>query len=422
MASISDTATVASVNTGRAPVVEPRLQELLTAAHEAGRISATSDVAGAVRSTDVSFVVVPTPTDAAGGFSVAAVLAAMEAVGQGLRERDGFHLVVLTSTVLPGSTGGTVVPALEKASGKTCGVDFGVCYNPEFIALGSVVADLLRPDFILIGESDERSGDLLASLYAGVCENEPAVARMGFANAELTKLAVNTFVTTKISYANMLAELCEQMPGGDVDVVTRAIGLDSRIGGKYLRGATAYGGPCFPRDNVALASFARSVGVEATLAAATDTVNRRQVSRLVEVVRRSAAPGAVVGVFGLAYKPDTYVADESVGVALANALAATGTRVVVHDPIALENARPQLDLPVETGESIVDVVGRIDIAVITTPWPEYRELASIERPGRRLIVVDCWRILDGLPSSNEVETIRLGFGMQEHGAPVLTIS
>jgi UDPglucose 6-dehydrogenase len=342
-------------------------------------------------------------------------------VGRGLRERDAFHLVVLTSTVLPGATGGTVLPALEKASRKTCGVDFGVCYNPEFIALGSVVADLLRPDFILIGESDKRSGDLLASLYAGVCENEPAVARMGFANAELAKLAVNTFVTTKISYANMLAELCEQLPGGDVDVVTRAIGLDSRIGGKYLRGATAYGGPCFPRDNVALASFARSVGVEATLAAATDTVNRRQVSRLVEVVRRSAAGDAVVGVFGLAYKPDTYVADESVGVALANALAAGGTRVIVHDPIALENARPQLEPQVETGESVADVVSRIDIAVITTPWPEYRQLASVELSRGRLIVVDCWRILDGLPSSGEIETIRLGFGLQEHGAPVLTI-
>ena len=250
-----DESTVASVAAGIAPVEEPRLQELLTAAHKADRISATSDVSEAVRRTAVTFVVVPTPTDDSGGFSLDAVLTAMEEIGHVLRERDDFHLVVLTSTVLPDSMRARVLPTLEHASGKTCGADFGLCYNPEFIALGSVVADLLNPDFILIGESDERSGDLLASIYDGVCENEPAMARMGFANAEVTKLAVNTFVTTKISYANMLAELCERIPGGDVDTVTRAIGLDSRIGGKYLRGATAYGGPCFPRDNVALAAL-----------------------------------------------------------------------------------------------------------------------------------------------------------------------
>ena len=236
------------------------------------------------------------------------------------------------------------------------------------------------------------------------------MARMGFANAEVTKLAVNTFVTTKISYANMLAELCERIPGGDVDTVTRAIGLDSRIGGKYLRGATAYGGPCFPRDNVALASFARSVGIDAALAVATDAVNRRQVPRLVEAVQRSAPPESVVGIFGLAYKPDTSVADESVGVGLANELAARGARVLVHDPLALENARSRLLDTIEACGSVDEVVARVDVAVITTPWPEYRRLAGAEPSRGRLIIIDCWRLLDGLPSTNEIERVRLGFG------------
>jgi len=147
---------------------------------------------------------------------------------------------------MPGSTGGHVLPALERASGLRCGRDFGLCYNPEFIALGSVIKDMLSPDMILIGESDERSGDMLAGFQLGVCDNNPGVARMNFVNAELAKLSVNTFVTTKISYANMLAQVCEQLPGADVDVVTSALALDTRIGGRYLKGALDTAALVFP--------------------------------------------------------------------------------------------------------------------------------------------------------------------------------
>ena len=175
---------------------------------------------------------------------------------------------------MPGSTGGTLLPALEEHSGKKCGTDFGLCYNPEFIALGSVIRDMLNPDMILIGESDARSGEILEELYQGVCESNPRIQRMNFVNAELTKLSVNTFVTTKISYANMLAQVCETLPGADVDVVTSAIGCDTRIGQKYLKGALGYGGPCFPRDNVAFSALARANGAPALLAEATDQLNR----------------------------------------------------------------------------------------------------------------------------------------------------
>src|SRR5690242_14270519 len=121
---------------------------------------------------------------------------------------------------MPGSTGGQLLPALERHSGKVCGRDFGLCYNPEFIALGSVIRDMLNPDMILIGESDERSGGTLEELYRGACDSNPRIQRMNYVNAELTKLSVNTFVTTKISYANMLAQVCETLAGADVDVVT----------------------------------------------------------------------------------------------------------------------------------------------------------------------------------------------------------
>lgn len=273
---------VKAVDEGKAPVREPGLQALMDAHRE--RISATMSYEDAVLSTDATFMIVPTPSDPDGRFSLRYVMEAVEHIGKALRKKEGWHLVVLSSTVMPGSVGGTLLPALERLSGKRCGVDFGLCYNPEFIALGSVIRDMLYPDMILIGESDPRSGAILEELYKGVCQSNPRINRMNFVNAELTKLSVNTFVTTKISYANMLAQVCETLPGADSEVVCAAIGCDARIGSKYLKSALGYGGPCFPRDNVAFSALARGNGAPALLAEATDETNRRQAPRLGEMI------------------------------------------------------------------------------------------------------------------------------------------
>ena len=225
-------------------------------------------------------MIVPTPSDSTGFFSNRFVLQAMESLGKALRNKTGYHMVVITSTVMPGTTGSEIKAALEAASGRKVGPDLGLCYNPEFIALGSVVRDMLYPNSILIGESDAKAGDMLQTIYLQMCENKPPVQRMNFINAELTKISVNTYVTTKISYANMLADICDRLPGADVDAVTKALGADTRIGPKYLKGAMGYGGPCFPRDNVAFAALARKIGARADVAEATDRINNYQVDRL----------------------------------------------------------------------------------------------------------------------------------------------
>jgi UDPglucose 6-dehydrogenase len=180
------------------PVDEPGLQSLMDISQ--GRLVATNDTPAAVAQTDVTFIVVPTPSDSSGRFSNEHVIEAMEAVGQGLRRKNSYHLVILTSTVMPGSTGGALLEVLERASCRTVGQSLGLCYSPEFIALGSVVRGMLRPELLLIGESDPRAGELLQGIYARVCDSQPVVRRMNFVNAELAKIAVNTFVTTKISY------------------------------------------------------------------------------------------------------------------------------------------------------------------------------------------------------------------------------
>jgi UDPglucose 6-dehydrogenase len=409
---------VAAIQEGRAPVNEPNLAAMIQANRE--RLSATEDCQAAVLATEVTFIMVPTPSEPGGGFSMKYVLSAAEQIGAALRTKAGWHLVVLSSTVMPGCTGGELLPALEAHSGKKCGRDFGLCYNPEFIALGSVIKDMLNPDMILIGESDARSGELLEKLYKGVCDSNPRIQRMNYVNAELTKLSVNTFVTTKISYANMLAQVCERLPGADADVVCSAIGSDSRIGQKYLKGALGYGGPCFPRDNVAFSALARATGAPALLAEATDQLNRRQIPRLAEIVRTRLPKDGTVGVLGLSYKPDTEVIEESQGLELAKFLASTGLRVVVYDPAAMENAKRAIGSAVTYAASAADCARQADVLVITTAWPEFKKLTPADlKPGdRRPAIVDCWRVLPANQFADLSEYLRLGYGGAENASEI----
>jgi UDPglucose 6-dehydrogenase len=409
---------VTAINQGRAPVKEPGLAEMIE--KNRARLSATMSYDEAIAATEATFIIVPTPSAAGGRFSLRYVLEAAEKIGAALRNKPEFHLVVLSSTVMPGSVDAELAPALESASGKTCGRDFGLCYNPEFIALGSVIRDLLNPDMILIGESDSRSGDILQSLYEHLCESHPRINRMNCVNAELAKLSVNTFVTTKISYANMLAQVCETLPGADVDVVTAAIGCDGRIGRKYLRGALGYGGPCFPRDNVAFAALARENGVPALLAEATDQLNRNQVPRLREIVLARLPEHGTAGILGLSYKPDTEVVEESQGLVLAQRLLEDGVRVVVYDPAAMESARPQLGAGVVFAESASECVRQADVLAIMTPWPEFRDIspADLKSSPVKPAVLDCWRLLQRSTFEPVADYLTLGLGPRPVREPV----
>lgn len=398
------------INEGKATVAEPGLQEAITAGRD--RLSATTDGETAAVETDVSILIVPTPSDEAGAFSNRYLVKALQSIGHGLRRKDSYHMVAVTSTVMPGSTGGELAAVLETASGRRVGARLGLCYSPEFIALGSVLRDLSRPDMVLIGESDARAGDVLAALLTSLHENEPSIRRMNFVNAELTKIAVNTFVTTKISYANMLGGICERLPGADVDVVTDALGCDSRIGRKYLKAATGYGGPCFPRDNRAFAMVARQAGAPADLAVATDAINAHQVDRLCQLIAGLVPADATIGVLGLAYKPDTDVVEESCGLALAHRLAEKGHRVLVHDPAARERALALYGSMLEATPTAAACAEAADLMVITTAWDDYRTLplGAVRRPANRppVMIVDCWNLLAGTRIADEATVIRPG--------------
>jgi UDPglucose 6-dehydrogenase len=385
-----DSTKVEKINRGEPPVNETDLADYIRRGKP--RLSATIDLESAAAEAEIVFIVVPTPSEPHGGFSLRHVLSACEEIGCGLKKKNDFSVVVITSTVMPGSTGGPIRECLEKHSGKKAGKEFGMCYSPEFIALGSVIHDFLNPDFILCGESDPHSGEILDAFYQTVCENHPHVEHMNFSNAELSKLAVNTYITTKITYANMLAHICERMPGGDVDTVTAAIGHDTRIGMKYFRGAIGFGGPCFPRDNKAIAALARGLGLQAALAETTDEQNRAEVDRLTELVKRHAKGDAKVGILGLSYKPDTEVIEESQGVLLAQRLLEADMDLSVFDPMAMDAARVLLgDSPQYCG-SAEDCVRQSDVVVLAVPWKEFTRIPESTFAARRIVLIDPWRM------------------------------
>ena len=415
----ADASKVEALNQKRPPVFEPGLPQLLHSS--SGRLTATQSIEDAVRESEVTFIVVATPSESGGGFSLKYVLPVCESIGRALRAKSEFHLVVLTSTVMPGTTATSVCAALEQSSGKQVGRDFGLCYSPEFIALGSVIHDFLNPDFLLIGESDPKSGSLLESFYRAVCENNPAVARMNFVNAEVTKLAVNTYITTKISFANMLARMCEQLPKADVDVVTAALGLDRRIGGKYLKGAISYGGPCFPRDNLALGALAEQLGASAELAQATHKFNQSQISWLADFAQEHAGAQDTIGILGLTYKPNTDVVEQAPGLLLAQELIARGVSVAAFDPSGRDNSLRALGDGLRFTNTAKECIAISHVVVVATPWPEFQRIAAIEwahhSPPRT--VIDCWRALPHLASADGVRYVRLGIGAAALAADVV---
>jgi UDPglucose 6-dehydrogenase len=383
---------VDALNEGRVLIEEPGLSELIAAHSE--RISATIDYAEAIPGAEMTFIIVPTPSGDDGAFVNDYVVSALEQIGAVLRDNPQPHLVAVTSTVMPGATAAVLAPAFAEALGRPIGNGVSLCYSPEFIALGSVIRDLKNPDFVLIGADDEVEGQRLADFYLGIGGGRDVpVQVMNWANAELAKISVNSFVTMKITYANMLAGICEGLPGGDVDVVTRAIGLDTRIGRRYLKGGPPFGGPCFPRDNRALGVAAEAVGAPWDLAAATDRMNNGLAERIAAVVADATSEGDTVAVLGLAYKDNTPVVEESAGAKVAAALVALGRTVVVHDPIADASHSPILSGISYTQANDVDAaVADAAAVVVVGDDPAYDSLPVLGLADGAQ-VVDCWRRL-----------------------------
>lgn len=402
-----DISVVGKMSRGEAPFVEPQVADLLAVPNSGLHVSSKfSDL----HRTQLSFLVVPTPSRGDGSFETEFLRDAAGSLGRVLTDMHHYHVVVVTSTVLPGDVRNEIIPALEKASGKKHGDDFGVCYSPEFIALGSVVRDLLHPDFLLIGEGSPQAGDVLEDFYERLLARQVPVQRLSIENAEIAKIAVNSFVTLKISFANMVADFCEVVDGGDVDAVTGAMGLDPRIGPKYFRGGMGFAGPCFPRDNEALASYGLRNALDVSLLRANDQFNRNRTNALIEKIAQNTPKGGAVSVLGIAYKPGTSVVDASPGLALLSGLQKRGFQVIGYDELVLAEAVQNVGCDASLTNSLHEALSGRDTVVVASP-SEY--FASIDLKDfidldKVVTVIDCWRSVGGWSSQRNIRYLALG--------------
>jgi len=403
------------VNEGKAPVRETGLDELFE--NNKGRLSATTDFNKAINETEVSFIIVPTPSDKNGKFSVKYVLQACQKIGKALSRKHDFHTIVITSTVMPGNTGGIIKETLEKHSGMVCGKHFGLCYNPDFIALGSVIYNFLNPDLILIGQSDKKAGGILDKIHMAICHNIPSIINTNFINAELAKIILNNYLTVKITFANMMAEICEEVPEGNSDVLTRVLGKDTRIGEKFLKGGLGFSGTCLPRDCRSLTYFLKTIGIEDTYPSTMTMLNNYQIKRIVERIEKiiEGVKGKKIAVLGLSYKPNTEVIEESHAIEIIKHLVAKGAIVSVYDPMAMEGVQEILGNRVKYAENASVCIANTEFCIIATAWEEFKKLtpSAFKYFMKKPVIFDCWRLYDNVefkehPSINSIDYHAIG--------------
>ena len=397
-----DEGKVERLNQGRPTVHEPGLDELL-AANVGVRLRATTDVREAVLASDLSFIAVGTPLSADGDIDLRFVCSAAEAIGSALQDRADYHVVVVKSTVVPGTTDDVVVPVLERASGKRAGEHFGVGVNPEFLTEGQAVEDFMAPDRIVIGGIDLPSADALEAVYRPL--EDATRVLVTTRTAEMIKYTSNALLATAISFANEIGNLCAAHD--DVDVVevmrgvhsSRYLSLPSTNGARavaplasFLEAGCGFGGSCLPKDVRALIAHGANAGRRMDLLAAVVRVNERQPDELIATLRdeMESLRGARVTVLGLAFKPGTDDTRESPAFPVIEALLGEGATITVYDPVA----QAELD-NVSTAPDLESAIEAADAIVLVTRWPEFEALPQLlAGRERQPIVVDGRRMLD----------------------------
>lgn len=394
------------IKRGEPPIFEPGL--------DLAGVMATTDCQAAIDGAGFVFICVGTPSAPSGAIDLKYVRSAARDIGRALKKtkgQGGYPVIIVKSTVVPGTTEEVVLPILEKESGLKAGRDFGVAMNPEFLKEGSAVEDFMKADRLVIGAADERSASLIGGLYEGI-----SCPRM-FTNpstAEMIKYASNSFLATKISFINEIANLCEPL-GIDVSEVAEGMGLDSRISPHFLQAGAGFGGSCFSKDVKALVSKARSRGRSLSILETVLKVNERQPLRMVELAKSAlgSLKGKKIAVLGLAFKEGTDDMRDAPSIPIVKSLLKSGARVAVHDPQAMRNAKPVFGRKVEYAENSRGALAGSDCCLIVTKWGEYSKLGAGDfvELMRRPVVIDGRRALPSLAAKDGGVLYKgIGFG------------
>jgi len=369
---------VNELNQGQASVMEEGLGSLIDGAVKKGLLSATTDTKTAILNSEISLICVGTPSNSSGGIDLTSIARVAEDIGISLRDKNDYHLVVVRSTIIPGTTGTTIIPLLERKSRRKAGADFGICVNPEFLREGSMVEDFINPEMILVGEPDRKSGDLLEELYS---DFGAKIRRVDIKTAEMVKYVFNAFHAMKTSFINEIGNIC-QANGIDTHVVSEILCSDHKlnISPKYLKPGFAFGGSCLPKDLRAMINQSRQSGYTPHLLESVLRVNESQKEKAVSLIKTMAGPdieNKTIAIIGAAYKENTDDIRESPAVHLIRELIKGESKIKVYDPLSLDNLRAHFEDRIIYSTSLEETLTGADLCVIALNYVRSDELGSL---------------------------------------------
>ena len=408
---------VSGLNSGVVPIHEKGLQDLLRKGLATRRLSFSSTYEE-LANAEVIFIAVGTPSTGDGSIDLSQVRASCAAIGEAINPSRTMPLILMKSTVVPGTARTLVKAILERHSDKTCGRDFGLCSNPEFLREGSAIQDTLSPDRVVLGPFDELSNHLARSFYQRFYGR-------GFKNllitspegAELVKYGSNALLATKVSFINLIAGLCERFPGTDVGEVARGMGMDHRIGPHFLQAGPGFGGSCFPKDVRALVKSVTDSGLDPSMLQSVLEVNESQPNHVVRLAEKAAGSlqGKEIAVLGLAFKAETDDIRESRSIPLIQRLLEIGGKVRVYDPVAMPASKGALASRVVYSSSVSDCIRGADVAIVMTDWRQFKKLKPeyFLKLMKSPVLVDARRIYDPRTFSRKLRYVAVGLGTEE---------
>ena len=390
------------LNKNKAPFYEKGLQKNLNQSNK--NITYTTDYSGVVEKSDISIILVNTQIGKS--YSSEYVVSAMTDLCNELKNsKKAYHLFILSSTVLPGEIENKLIPMIEEITDRKLNEGFGFCYVPDIVKLGSVIKDFENPDVMIIGKSDDYSGKITKELYQNIPINEPPIVEMSLAEAEVSKVALNAYLVNKISFANFLSNLCEEMDDVNVDNVTNAIGFHKPISPYFLKGGLSFGGTCFPRDTWTFIELANQFGLDAKQIIATDEINKQQDNRLYNIVKQSNKKN--ISILGLSFKPHSPVIIESPSIKLIKNLLKDNKTINVYDPLCLDEVKDKFGNKINYFDSVEDCFKSGEYVVVALQYDEFKLIDDSWKSFDEQIVLDCWRLLDK-NKYNELKYVCLG--------------
>jgi UDPglucose 6-dehydrogenase len=408
-----DTEKLNLLKSGKSPIFEPGLDELIKTDIEKGLLTVTDDPIKAVHNSNVTFITVGTPSNEDGSIDLKYVIEASKMIGEALKNKDEWHLVVMKSTVTPGTTNEIVKTTIEKTSNKKAYRDFGIAVNPEFLKEGNAIEDCMNPDRIIIGANDEKSAKILEEIYQDF--KSPKIIT-SLENAELIKYANNTFLAMKVSFINMIANLCQKIPGTDVETVAKAIGLDKRIGPHFLKAGAGWGGSCWPKDLKALIKFGEKMNTKLPLVNATLEINNEQPYKIIELAEEliGELKNKKIAILGLSFKPNTDDIRDAVSIKIIKTLLNKGAHITAYDPAAMKNFK-KLFNNITYANTPLDCIKDADCALIITEWDEFKKLKpeDFTKLMKNPAIVDGRRIYNPHEYTKHTKFKAIGLGPQQ---------